>query len=109
MENSSLQEPINDNQWQALSAPVFKETEETEKIESHEEKKRHRHPVLTFQIVAVLCVLLFLFTLKFLSIDVFDIVMNKYSELMSESLIYSGNSDNRNLVLSTATTDEVSD
>ncbi len=62
------------------------------KSESAEYIKVNKHPVLTFQLVIVLCVTLFLFVVKFCSADLFSVIIKSYETEVSKSIIYDGDS-----------------
>ncbi len=81
--------------WQSLSTPVVKEDTSDDNCDSvpagpQKINKHSKHPVLTVQLTFAICVLLFLFVLKFMGAPVFDTIISWYKSEISESVIYNG-------------------
>lgn len=98
--------------WQSLSTPVIKtepESDFNDSLESNaspSEKRHSKHPVLTLQLILVLCVLLFLFALKFLSPPFFESVMTFYEAQISKSVLINGDFESLNYASLFASDDE---
>lgn len=113
MDNFNNRNFYPDDQWQNISEPVIKsEAADTDALpleEPQEEPKpkRHsKHPVLTFQLTVSLCVLLFLFIIKFLGTPLYSAVMSWYENEISKSVIYDGDFENLDFSALFATNDE---
>lgn len=94
MDNFNNKEFYRDEQWQSVSTPVVK-TEYTEPEEevfevplSEKHEKHSKHPVLTIQITLSICVLLFIFIVKFLSAPLYEKVIGWYQQEISKSVVY---------------------
>lgn len=77
------------------------------KPDAADNKKINKHPVLTLQLLLVLCVTLFLFVVKFCSADLFSVIINRYESEVSKSLIYNGDFDSFDFSDIFSTDDEV--
>lgn len=112
MENFNNRNLYPDDDWQSISQPVVKSEEEDSNFTSQEPKtepkpKRHsKHPVLTFQLTVSLCVLLFLFIIKFLGTPLYTWVMTWYENEISKSVIYDGDFEGLDFSSLFATDDE---
>lgn len=69
--------------------------------------KINKHPVLTFQLVIVMSVTLFMFIIKFCSADLFSVIINRYEAEISKSIIYNGDFDSLDFSGVFSTDDEV--
>lgn len=112
MDNFNNKDIYSDNDWQNVSTPTVKPLksdceDDTEELLVKESKnRRSKAPVLTFQLVVVMCVLLFLFILRFLNVPAFDRVMDWYKLEISKSVIFSGDFENFDFTSIFATSDE---
>ena len=99
--------------WVSLSQPVVKTEQDTEAFENQEDnvakytKQKSKHPVLTFQLTVSLCILLFLFIVKFLSAPLYSAVIDWYESQLSQSVIYNGDFESSDFSALFATRDEV--
>ena len=113
MDNFNNKDFYHNNEWQSISTPVVKteysepEEEVAEDYLREKVAKQSKHPVLTIQLTLSLCVLLFIFLIKFLSVPLYEKVMWWYEQEISKSIVY--NFDFESLDFSTifATPDEV--
>ena len=107
MDKFNLQDNLYDEGWQNTADTVVKPEDTESEIIYKTENIRGKHHVFTLQLVLVICALLCLFAVKFFSTAVYDTVISRYNELLSTSLIYSGDSGDFDFLLSGATSDEV--
>lgn len=112
MDNLNNNGFYSEDQWQNLSTPVVK-TEYTEPEEDFSEtgsvkkrEKHSKHPVLTIQLTLSLCVLLFVFIVKFLSTPLYEGIMRWYDYEISKSVIYNFDFENLDFSSIFATPDE---
>ncbi len=112
MDNFNNKDFYNDEEWQSISTPVVK-TEYTEPEEEAVElkperkaQKHSKHPVLTIQLTLSLCVLLFIFLIKFLSAPLFEKVIEWYEYEISKSIIYNFDFENLDFSSVFSTPDE---
>lgn len=115
MDNFNDRDFYPEDDWQSLSSPVVKkEVTSVENYDSDTEpevpqspKRRSKHPVLTIQLTFAICVLLFLFVLKFMGTPAFDTVITWYKTEISKSVIFDGDFDSLDFSTLFATADEV--
>lgn len=112
MDNYNNRNFYPDNDWQSISQPVVKTevadtdlTQEEAQVEV-KAKKHSKHPVLTIQLTVSLCVLLFLFIIKFLGTPLYTAVMTWYEKEISKSVIYNGDFESMDFSSLFATDDE---
>ncbi len=84
----------------------FDDTIPEQKRDNEKITRKTKYPVLTFQLVVVLCITLFLFIVKFCSADLFSVIMDRYEKEISKSVIYDGD-DTRDISGFFSTDDEV--
>lgn len=113
MDNFNNRNFYPDDDWQNISQPIVKnEAADTDDLSLEEEreelkvKKHSKHPVLTVQLTVSLCVLLFLFIIKFLGAPIFTAVMAWYENEISKSVIYDGDFESLDFSAFFATNDE---
>lgn len=114
MDNFNNSDGFLDNNWHELYYERHKPEDETELIGQHDDKidvtdkiRKYKSPVLTFQLILALCLLLFLFVIKLLNLPLYDFVMSKYNVYMSESVIYDGNFKDFDFSFLSSTADEI--
>ncbi len=94
MDNFNNRNLYPEDEWQSLSVPVVKkeysepQEEVTDAVATPKREKHSKHPVLTIQLTLSLCVLLFIFIIKFLSTPFYDKVMDWYRTEISKSVVY---------------------
>ena len=111
MDNFNINDVYSENDWQDVSTPVIKEEAISENSNENnlikeKAKKHNKHPVLTLQLTVALCVLLFLFVLKFIGTPVFESIMSWYKTETSKSLIFNGDFESFDFSSLFATSDE---
>lgn len=101
-----------DTQWQNVSAPIVKfdseQLESPKNLDSTPAKVKHpgKHPVLTFQLVVALCVLLLLFAIKFADNSLYSRIISLYQTKISESVIFNGDFESLDFSFLMSTDDE---
>ena len=110
MDNFNNRNLYPEDDWQNISTPILKEqnilNQESSEEVSVSNKKPSKHPVLTIQLILAICVLLFLFTLKFLGAPLFDTITSWYDNEISKSVIFNGDFENFDFSSVFATADE---
>lgn len=112
MDNFNERQIYTEDDWQSLSTPIVKRAETAtedinpEPLNQYKVKQNSKHLVLTIQLTFAICVLLFLFVLKFLDTPLFDTIMSWYDTKSSESVIFNGDFESLDFSSLFATADE---
>lgn len=112
MDNFNNRNVYPDDDWQSISTPVVKteytqpEVDTLEEVAISKSKKHSKHPVLTIQLTLSLCVLLFVFIIKFLSTPLYDKVIAWYQSEISKSVVYNFDFENLDFSSVFSTPDE---
>lgn len=112
MDNFNNRNFYPDDDWQSISQPIVKsdasedDTPLEETNQEVKERQHSKHPVLTIQLTVSLCILLFLFIIKFLGTPVYSAIITWYEDEISKSVIYNGEVENFDFSSLLATSDE---
>ena len=101
-----------DDDWQSTSTPIVKTYDDENFLTEdngefgRKAKKHSKHPVLTFQLIVVLSLLLLFFVVKFFSESLYNTVISTYRKEISKSVIYNGDFESFDFSSIFATDDE---